>query len=259
MRYFYAKNKEELYMDINQANREVCDLHIMDYVTKKPWMDADFANTTTAGFSSDPVYAMKKGAKCIKFDNPLDGTISLTFQVHPFRIYSLFSDGEVETTAIIPARKTVECTVAGELSIEDTLVSGTLFVYALNEVGGTNIEGAYASNVFTATTATDLAVGTSYSVCYLVSKTSGSGTTVQKIAFNNTKTPNNYYITMETIDKNENGDKIPVYLTAYKACPQRSMDLSFSSDGDPAEVTITFDCLEDADGNVLDIVEITEE
>jgi hypothetical protein len=36
------------------------------------------------------------------------------------------------------------------------------------------------------------------------------------------------------------------------------MDLSFSSTGDPAEITITFDCLEDKNKEVLDMVEIIE-
>ena len=59
--------------DINMANRQCCDLDIRDYKTKQPWMYADFCNTTTMGFSSDPVYANKKGGKCIKFDNHLMG------------------------------------------------------------------------------------------------------------------------------------------------------------------------------------------
>ena len=55
-------------MDINMANRQCCDLDIRDYKTKTPWMYADFCNTTTMGFSSDAVYANKKGQKCIKFE-----------------------------------------------------------------------------------------------------------------------------------------------------------------------------------------------
>ena len=45
---------------------------------------------------------------------------------------------------------------------------------------------------------------------------------------------------------------------SYKAAPQRNLELSFSSAGDPGAVTITFDVLEDRDGNVLDIVEIED-
>ena len=48
-------------------------------------------------------------------------------------------------------------------------------------------------------------------------------------------------------------------ITAYKASPQRSLDLSFSSDGDPAEITITCNALVDDNGNVLDMIEISDE
>lgn len=43
---------------------------------------------------------------------------------------------------------------------------------------------------------------------------------------------------METVDKDEKGNLVPVRITAYKASPTRKLDLSFSSDGDPAEITI---------------------
>ena len=50
---------------LNMANRQCCNVHILDYATMKPWMFVDFCNTTTAGFESDAVYANKKGAKYI--------------------------------------------------------------------------------------------------------------------------------------------------------------------------------------------------
>ena len=48
-------------------------------------------------------------------------------------------------------------------------------------------------------------------------------------------------------------------ITCYKGSPQRSLDLSFSSEGEPASVKISMDCLEDENGNVLDMIEITDE
>ena len=51
----------------------------------------------------------------------------------------------------------------------------------------------------------------------------------------------------------------PFVMTAYKASIQRSFDLSFSSEGDPASVTLTFDLMEDKDGNIFDMVELTED
>lgn len=240
--------------NINMANRQCCDLDIRDYKTKEPWMYADFCNTTTMGFSSDAVYANKKGQKCIKFDNPLDGTISMTFQVHPFKVYALLSNGEIETSAILAQNEVIKCSVAGELTLANTPVAGTVFVYAENDVGGNIIEGAVSNKVFTATNAADVAIGSSYTVAYLEEKTTG----IAKVSFNNKKIPRDFYIQMSTLDKDENGQLVPMRITAYKASPQRNLELSFSSDGDPAEITITCDALVDNEGNVLDMIEITE-
>lgn len=238
--------------ELNMANRQCCDVHILDYATMKPWMLVDFCNTTTAGFSADAVYANKKGAKDIKFDNPLEGTMKLNFQVHPFQIYALYSDGEIETSALIARRENVTGGAEGKLTLTNTPKAGT--VYAVDPDTGKIIEGTVSEKEFTATTTSEIKEGTTYEVSYLEEKTAG----VKKISFNNKKTPKDFFIQMETVDKDEKGNLVPVRITAYKASPNRTLDLSFSSDGDPAEIEIELSVLQNEDGNVMDIIEITE-
>nr|DAI69436.1 MAG TPA: structural protein [Caudoviricetes sp.]DAZ54903.1 MAG TPA: structural protein [Caudoviricetes sp.] len=238
--------------ELNMANRQCCDVHILDYATMKPWMLVDFCNTTTAGFSADAVYANKKGAKDIKFDNPLEGTMKLNFQVHPFQIYALYSDGEIETSALIARRENVTGGAEGKLTLTNTPKAGT--VYAVDPDTGKIIEGTVAEKEFTATTTSEIKEGTTYEVSYLEEKTAG----VKKISFNNKKTPKDFFIQMETVDKDEKGNLVPVRITAYKASPNRTLDLSFSSDGDPAEIEIELSVLQNEDGDVMDIIEITE-
>lgn len=240
--------------DINMANRQCCDLDIRDYATKKPFLDANFCNTTTMGFTSDPTYAMKKGGKCIKFDNPMDGTISMTFQVHPFKVYAMLSDGEIETSAVIATKEVLTGANDGTLTLTSTPITGSVFVYAVGEYGNANIAGTVADKVFTPTDAGDIVENTKYEVAYLEEKSTG----VKKVSFNDKKIPKYYYIQMSTLDKDEAGNLVPMRITAYKASPQRSLDLSFSSDGEAAEYTITFDALKDENENVLDMIEITE-
>lgn len=238
--------------ELNMANRQCCDVHILDYATMKPWMLVDFCNTTTAGFSADAVYANKKGAKDIKFDNPLEGTMKLNFQVHPFQIYALYSDGEIETSALIARRENVAGGAEGKLTLTNTPKAGT--VYAVDPDTGKIIEGTVSEKEFTATTTSEIKEGTTYEVSYLEEKTAG----VKKISFNNKKTPKDFFIQMETVDKDEKGNLVPVRITAYKASPNRTLDLSFSSDGDPAEIEIELSVLQNEDGDVMDIIEITE-
>ena len=179
----------------------------------------------------------------------------MTFQVHPFRVYAMLSDGEIETEAVIARKETFTVTEAGKVELKNTPIAGTVFVYAEDDFGGTPIEGTVADTVFTATNAGDVVVGTDYVVGYLENKTTG----VKKVAFNNKKIPKFFYVQMSTLDKDENGDLVPMRITCYKGSPERSLDLSFSSEGDPAEITITLNALEDENGDVLDMIEITEE
>lgn len=241
--------------NINKANRQVCDVDIRVLKTMAPFLFFDTANTTTAGFSADDTYAKAKGANKIAFTNPMEGTLTIEAQVAPFKLYALLSDGTIDTTAVVAKKETIKCETAGTLTIPTGAKAGTVFVYVEGDFAGTEIKGSFASDKFTATTADELAVGSSYEVGYLISKTTG----VQKISFNNKKNPQDYYITMNTVEKDESGILTPYIITAYKAKPQKTLDLSFSSEGDPASVTITFSVLEDKDGNVIDMVELEDE
>ena len=246
--------------NVNKANRQVCDVLICDYKTMKPFLSFESANTTTAGLSSDSVYAMAKGSRRIAFTNPLEGTLSVEAQVYPFKFFSLFSDGTIDTTAMYADSQTVACETAGELALTvpqtGTITAGTVFAYPADSFGDESalIEGTFAEGKFTATTASEIAVGTKYTVGYVINRTG-----VKKITFNNKKVPKDYFITMSTVDKDENGLLTPFKITAYKATIQRNFELSFSSEGDPASVTATFDLMEDKDGNVLDFIELSED
>ena len=240
--------------ELNKANRQVCDVDIRVLKTMTPFLFFDTANTTTAGLSGDSVYAMKKGVRAIAFHNPIEGTISIEAQIMPFKAYALFSDGTIDTEATIAKKETIKATEAGKLSIANA-VAGSVFVFAEGEYGNEVIEGTYASGVFTATTESDIVANSFYDVGYLVTKSTG----IKKVSFNNKKVPKDYYITMSTLDKGEDDSLTPFIITAYKAAIQRNFELSFSSEGDPASVTITFDLLEDAEGRVLDMSEDTSE
>ena len=64
---------------------------------------------------------------------------------------------------------------------------------------------------------------------------------------------------MNTVEKDENEVLTPYKIIAYKAQAQRNFELSQSSEGDPAQLTITLDLLEDKDKNFVEMVEIEDE
>ena len=87
-------------MDINRANRQVADVLIQEKKTKALFLDFKTANTTTTNISADSVYARAKGANRIAFPNSPEGTLTIEAQVYPFKMFALFSDGKIDTTAV---------------------------------------------------------------------------------------------------------------------------------------------------------------
>ena len=246
--------------DFNKANRQVCDVDIRVLATKAPFLNFDTANTTTAGLSSENVYAMAKGSRRITFQDPMTGTMSIEAQVYPFKFFALLTDGIIETTAAYADKQTITAASNGVLSISvanGTVRTGTVFVYPEGHFGDEEalIAGTFTSGTFTATNSAEIVAGSNYEVGYIVTRTSG----VKKITFNNKRLPKDYFITMKTVDKDEEGTLTPFVMTAYKASIQRTFELSFTSEGDPASVTLNFDLMEDKDGNIFDMVELSDD
>ena len=240
--------------DLNRANRQCCDLDIRDFKTGAPVLFADFGNVTTAGFSSENVYAMKKGAKAIAFNNPIEGTLSIETQLRPMALYALLSDGTIEKSGIIKKREVIKGSAGGKLTLTGTPKGGTVFVCKKGEWGKEVIDGSFSGTDFTATSTPDIVQDEYYEVGYLEEKTSG----INKITINNNKLPKDLTISMETLDKDVEGNLVPFIINVYKATIQRNLELSFSSEGDPATLSVTFDALQDDEGNVMDFIEITE-
>lgn len=245
--------------ELNKANRQVCDVDIRILKGMVPFLNFDTANTTTAGLSADSVYAKAKGTRRIAFANPMEGTMSIEAQVYPLKLFALFTDGAIENSAAYAEVQTIKATAAGSVDIKvtgGTVVAGTVFVYPEDSYGDPSaaIAGSFSGTKFTATSTEKIAINKMYKVGYIVNRTG-----VKKIAFNNKKLPNDYYITMKTVDKDEDGLLTPFVMTAYKASVKRNFEISFSSEGDPASVKVEFDLMEDKDGNFFDMVELTED
>jgi len=143
--------------ELNKANRQVCDVDIRILKTKAPFLKFDTANTTTAGVTSDSVYAMAKGTRRIAFQNPMEGTMTIEAQVYPFKFFALLSDGTISSEAVYAEHRTIKCTAAGKLplSLSDGAVeSSGLFVYPAGKFGddASAIKNpTYSNNEITAT------------------------------------------------------------------------------------------------------------
>lgn len=242
----------------NKANREVCNIDIVDFKTGAPYMHYEFANTTGLNVTSDMVYAMAHGTRKIGFQNPMEGEVTITAQVLPHKVFALYSDGVIDTKGKYFVTKSLAATEAGKLNITvtgGTVIAGSVFVYAEGQYGETPIAGTFANGIFTATAASDIVANSTYEVGFMVSRTTG----VQTVVLNNKRLPKDVAIYMDTFDKDTEGNLIPYRIAIKKATINRNLDLSFSSEGDPQEISLTFSVLEQDRDNFIDLMEITEE
>lgn len=239
----------------NMANREVCDLIFVDYATKKPFLNLDFANVSTTELTGESVFAYggKGHPKRVQFSGERSGTMTIETQIQTVKLWQLITGGELSKSAKFVNRVEAAVDDAGTaILLEDTPVAGSVVVYAADDDCGTELENTVADKTITLTTA--LSGGDKVIVYYMKEVSSG----VQRINIKSTNFPKSFIVYGDTVMKTEDDEVLPYKLTAYKVAPQSSMSLSFSNNGDPGAITITCDLMADGDDNILDLVLIEE-
>lgn len=236
----------------NMANREVCDLIFVDYATKKPFLNLDFANVSTTELTGESVFAYggKGHPKRVQFSGERGGTISIETQIQTVKLWQLITGGEITKTAKFVAREEL-AVASGKVTLGDTPVAGTVVVYADGDDCGTEIACTVAEKV---ATLTDAGEATKVIVYYMKEITEG----VQRISIKSTSFPKNFIVYGDTVMKTEDDEVLPYKLVAYKVAPQSNLTLSFSNTGDPGTVNITCDLMADGDDNILDLILIEE-
>ncbi|MCH5256459.1 MAG: hypothetical protein J1D87_04160 [Lachnospiraceae bacterium] len=242
--------------NLNMANREVCDLIFVDYSTKKPFLNLDFANVSTTELTGESVFAYggKGHPKRVQFAGEKGGTLTIETQIQTVKLWQLITGGEVSKSAKFVTR--VEAVVGSEgtdITLKDTPVAGTVVVYKDGDDCGTELECSVTDSKITLSSA--LTEGDKVIVYYMKEVTAG----VQRINIKSTSFPKNFIVYGDTVMKTEDDEVLPYKLTAYKVAPQSNISLSFSNSGDPGSITITCDLMADGDDNILDLVLIEED
>lgn len=244
----------------NFANREVCNLTLVDYETKKVFENLDYANVTTTEVTGEEVYAYggQGHPKRITFYGEKGGTLTIETQIQTMKLYSLMSGAEIETTAKFIKREVVKAADASgtvSLAVTGTPAEGSIQIFAENDDAGTALTGTYsfAEGKITETvgdsgTATIVA-GTTYIVYYLNELTG-----VQKLGIKSTTFPKAFIAYGDTYMKTEADEIVSYKFVAYKCTPQQTFSLAFSNTGDPATITVTCDLLADEGDNLMDMI-----
>ncbi len=239
----------------NMANREVCDLLFVDYATKKPFLNLDFANVSTTELTGESVFAHggKGHPKRVQFSGERGGTITIETQIQTVKLWQLITGGEVSKSAKFVARTETSVDESGTIiTLTDTPAADSVVVYKADDDCGTELECTVSDNVIALTSV--LNSGDAVIVYYMKEVNEG----VQRINIKSTSFPKNFIVYGDTVMKTEDDEALPLKLTAYKCAPQSNMSLSFSNNGDPGSLTITADLMADQDNNILDLTLIEE-
>ena len=239
----------------NMANREVCDLIFVDYSTKKPFLNLDFANVSTTELTGESVFAYggKGHPKRVQFSGERGGTITIETQIQTVKLWQLITGGEVSKNAKFVVRAELVVGADGTaITLAETPVAGTVVVYKADDDCGAELACTVADAAVTLTEA--LTEGDKVIVYYMKEVTDK----VQRISIKSTSFPKNFIVYGDTVMKTEDDEVLPYRLVAYKVAPQSNMSLSFSNTGDPGTITITCDLMADGDDNMLDLILIEE-
>lgn len=239
----------------NMANREVCDLIFLDYTTKKPFLNLDYANVSTTELTSESVFAYggKGHPKRVQFSGERGGTISIETQMQSMKLWQVITGGDISKTAKFVVRKELVTEDGTTITLPETPVAGTVAVYPAADDCGTELACTVSAAEVTLTTA--VAAGDKVIVYYMREVSDK----VQRISIKSTNFPKNFVIYGDTVMKTEEDELLPYRLVVYRAAPQSNLTLSFSNNGDPGSITITCDLMADSDDNILDLILEEEE
>lgn len=240
------------------ASREVCDMTILDFQTRKPTIFIDYANTSATELTGETVFAYggKGHPKRVAFTGEKGGTFTVETQLATMQLYALITGGTIEKTAKFIKRVIISASEAGKLTISDaTPIEGSVTVFDKDDDCGDEIKGTFSAGAFTATTESQIVSGKEYVVYFLENIASG----VQKINIKNTIFPKACVIYADTYMKDQDDNVLPYKEIVYKAQPQSQITISQANSGDPATLTVTFDLMADADGNMLDLLLMEDE
>jgi len=242
-------------MNSTMANREVCDLIFLDYATKKPFLNLDYANVTTTELTGESIFAYggKGHPKRVQFSGEKGGTLTIETQLQSVKLWQLLTGGDVSKSAKFVVRKELITADGTAVTLPETPIPGTVAVYAAEDDCGTEL--ACTVNGSSVTLTAPLNADDKVIVYYMKEVTDK----VSRINIKSTSFPKNFTVYGDTVMKTEEDELLGYHLTAYKCAPQSSMSLSFSNSGDPGSLTITCDLLADQDDNILDLILLEDE
>ena len=243
------------------ANRDVSNLLICDYATGAPFINLDYANVTTTELTGEVVYAYGGWGhpRKIAFSGDRGGTMTIETQIQETKLYKLITGADV-----VSGSNDIQLAERTFVGLEST---NKVFYLEKKPKADTTItihkNGAAVdvTSLTVAETATDagkwkvtvVSAGLSDGD-EIVAFYTNTAATSERIAVKADTFPKAVIIYADTWDKSPDDSIISQKMIVYKAVAQPNFSLSNQNTGDPVSLTMTFDLMEDANHDILDLI-----
>lgn len=119
--------------------KDAANIMIVKRGTKTPILKADYANTTSAEWKSDRVYAKKKGANAIAWDSARTGTLTIDTELFDLKLLALVAGDELHQGASeIFKNEKYKLTSDHLISLKYKPLDGSVSVFKLKDDGITH-------------------------------------------------------------------------------------------------------------------------
>ena len=129
----------------NMSNREVADFTLVDFKTKQPWLNVDFANVTTTEMAATRVLAKggRGAAPRVPFDGERTCTMKVDTQITPMKLFAMLAGTEILTSGKVFTRERLTL-AAGKLTLSEEPVANSVTVYKADDDCGAAISATVA-------------------------------------------------------------------------------------------------------------------
>lgn len=217
--------------------------NVKDFKSATPLMNFDYANTASEESTADRVYAMGAGIRRMAFDGNKEKTLVVETQIFTMQHLALMTGESIKQgKKDIYRVDTVTVEDGGVVTLAKTPINGDVAV--LPYVNGmtkrlpqtvSNVNGDVVTLDLTVANAVE--VGDEVEVYYQWNVADS-----YSLAFTDESSPPYVTIVGNTLYSDEElGESIPAQIIYYRAKLRQEATFSYSSEGDPTTMTLTFD------------------
>lgn len=223
--------------------KDAGNLTFYSETTNKPVLYMDYCNTFNVELNAEAVFAMKKGTKAIKWDKPLEGTVTIGMEMASTELFSFLLGSPFKTVAdtVFHKREVHTLKTSDEVITlkETTIVADSVVVQKINKDGVTVISDLTTATVATnKVTCTGGVAGDIVAIYYEVKKEAKKFTvSAEKVLNENYK-----LVCVTTCRLYEGGKDIPIELEFFKVSPQQSVTFAFDTEN-PSTFEMTVDIM----------------